>query len=119
MSKICSKCHIEKNEKDFPRNGTRLHSWCKECHRVIVNERYKETRDFVNSFKKECSICGYRKNKAALEFHHPDNNKETTINALAKKAIKNKDRIIKEMEKCIIVCANCHREIHYPQLNQE
>lgn len=118
MKKICSKCKKEKPETDFPMNGNRRHSWCKECHRQIVKEKYIANRDFVNSLKDKCCICGYDKNKAALEWHHTDNNKEFTINKLAKNAITNKERILKEIEKCILVCANCHREIHYPQLNK-
>ena len=70
----------EKPEIDFPMNGNRRHSWCKECHRENVKEKYIANRDFVNSLKDKCSICGYNKNKAALEWHHTDDNKEFTIN---------------------------------------
>ena len=115
--KVCKHCLIEKDETDFPMNGNRRHSWCKECHRENVKNKYKENRDWVNTLKDKCSICGYNKNKAALEFHHPDNNKECNVNSLAKRAIKNRERVLKEIEKCELLCANCHREIHYPQLN--
>lgn len=117
MSKICSRCKKTKDELDFPKNGKRLHSWCKDCHREVTNLKYKENRDWVNSLKVCCSRCGYNKNKAALEFHHPDNNKEYTINSLTRTALSNKDKIMKEIEKCVVLCANCHREEHYPQLN--
>lgn len=119
MKKICSRCKIEKEENEFPMNGKKRHSWCKLCHREVVREKYYANRDFVNSLKTKCSRCGYDKNKAALEWHHPDNNKEFNINSLAKNAITNKERILNEISKCTLLCANCHREEHYPQLNKK
>lgn len=118
MKKICSRCKTEKEEIEFPVNGGRRHSWCKKCHREVVNEKYFQNREWVNSFKKKCEICGYDKNKSALEFHHVDKNKEFGINQLARRALTNKQKIIDEMEKCIVICANCHRELHNPQLNK-
>lgn len=57
----------------------------------------------------KCEICGYAKCLGALEFHHPDPlNKEFNIS----------DRITSfgviqaELDKCHILCANCHREVH-------
>lgn len=67
MIKVCSRCKQEKQEEDFPMNGKKRHSWCKECHRQVVKEKYIANRDFVNSLKDKCCICGYDKNKAALE----------------------------------------------------
>jgi hypothetical protein len=56
----------------------------------------------------QCSICGYNKCNKALQFHHLDpNEKEFRIsNASSWKKAK------VELEKCILVCANCHAEIH-------
>ena len=62
----------------------------------------------------ECSKCGYKKNLAAFEFHHVDRDaKDFMIDArtFANHSWKN---IIKETAKCILVCANCHREEHHP-----
>ena len=58
----------------------------------------------------ECCKCGYKKSIKALEFHHLDpSKKEFTISTF-----KSKDmvKLEKELDKCILVCANCHREIH-------
>ena len=56
-----------------------------------------------------CSICGYNKCLAALEFHHPDPSiKESKV--IGSTASLEKQRV--EAAKCILVCANCHREIH-------
>lgn len=59
-----------------------------------------------------CAICGYNKYDGALDFHHvnPNNKKfNLSINALS---LSNK-RIINELNKCILLCSNCHREIHH------
>lgn len=64
-----------------------------------------------------CEKCGYCKNIAALEFHHKDpNEKEFGIDS---RRFSNTDleKLEKELEKCILLCANCHREIHNENLN--
>jgi 5-methylcytosine-specific restriction endonuclease McrA len=62
----------------------------------------------------QCTICGYKKNLSALAFHHVD---EKTTNltgtALIKMSIKGAEE---ELNKCVLVCHNCHSEIHHPQL---
>jgi hypothetical protein len=62
----------------------------------------------------KCTLCGYSKNHAALEFHHLD--PATKEMQLDQRTLANRCReeIIKEMTKCILVCANCHAEIHHP-----
>lgn len=67
----------------------------------------------------ECSCCGYKKNIAALEFHHINpENKSFQLDArhLSNTAM---DRIIEESKKCILLCSNCHKEVHYPQQGME
>lgn len=64
----------------------------------------------------KCEICGYNKCINALEFHHLDPSEKdfgiSNGNAIAFEKAK------KEVDKCILVCANCHREIHF-NLNAE
>ena len=60
-----------------------------------------------------CQKCGYNKNLAALDFHHQDpSQKEFTWNSVS---VKPWDKIIEEMKKCVLLCANCHREEHHPE----
>ncbi len=55
--------------------------------------------------------CGYRRCQAALDFHHLDENKKDF--GLSKDGItRSWERTKKELNKCILVCSNCHREIH-------
>ena len=60
-----------------------------------------------------CSNCDYNKCFEALEFHHPDpKTKEISIGTGSTKW-KSPLKIEKEIKKCIVLCANCHREIHF------
>lgn len=70
---------------------------------------------FVNKLGKGCSKCGYNKNLSALEFHHVDETKKDM--SLDSRNLGNHSLKIleKELSKCILLCANCHREHHYPQ----
>lgn len=59
-----------------------------------------------------CAICGYNKCEVALEFHHV--NQEDKKYCISRGQFGNKD-LIDEVQKCILLCANCHREIHYKE----
>ena len=59
-----------------------------------------------------CSICGYKKSAFALDFHHVDPlTKENNISYLIRKTSLNNLKI--EIRKCIVLCANCHRELTF------
>lgn len=59
----------------------------------------------------KCIICGYDKCDQVLEFHHIDGSiKDSGISA--KGYTRSWEKVKKELDKCILVCANCHREIH-------
>ncbi len=58
----------------------------------------------------ECILCGYNKCIQALDFHHTNpSEKDFTISG---KYNLSWDRIKNELDKCILVCSNCHRELH-------
>jgi ribosomal protein L32 len=62
-----------------------------------------------------CAICGYDKCTHALDFHHvnPEDKKfKINVNFMAFKV----EKITTELNKCILLCSNCHREIHKKQL---
>jgi predicted HNH restriction endonuclease len=62
----------------------------------------------INSLGGKCCICGYTKCLSALEGHHIDPvGKEFSLSTVA-----SWKRIEKELDKCMLLCANCHREVH-------
>lgn len=71
----------------------------------------ERNRRIVAGYKADgCAACGYNKCAKALHFHHLDpNEKEMTIARLRSHAV---ERLIEEIEKCIVLCANCHHELH-------
>ncbi len=70
------------------------------------NERRNRVQEFIRNYKLEkgCADCGYKEHHAALDFDHIDGEKELNVcNAKSISQAKN------EIEKCEVVCANCHR----------
>ena len=67
--------------------------------------------NYSNKMKLErgCDRCGYNKCAAALEWHHPDTNKDGDPSILLRHSL---DKYIEEINKCELLCANCHREEH-------
>lgn len=80
-------------------------------NREAVVKRRRKLRLMSLEYKGgKCSVCGYKKCNAALEFHHV--NPKTKSFGLSKTGQTRSWEIIKvELDKCILVCANCHREI--------
>jgi hypothetical protein len=77
-------------------------------------ERKKYLLALSNS---QCSNCGYSKNLAALVWHHidPDEKKfSLDLRSLSNRRI---DELHTELKKCIVLCANCHAETHFPHLS--
>lgn len=76
------------------------------------------TANFRKSIKEEhggkCALCGYSKCLAALEFHHkePNNKIGTVSDVLMANGMK---AAREEANKCVLMCANCHRESHFSQ----
>lgn len=61
----------------------------------------------------KCEKCGYNKCAAALDFHHRDpTQKELNIGGKAQTWAW--ARIKAELDKCDLLCSNCHREVHWP-----
>lgn len=59
----------------------------------------------------KCHLCGYDKCSGALEFHHIDP-KQKSFAISSKGNTRAWEVVKKELDKCVLVCANCHREIH-------
>ena len=59
----------------------------------------------------QCEVCGYARCRDALEFHHLDgNNKSFGISE--KGYTRSWGKVKAEIEKCLLLCSNCHRELH-------
>lgn len=65
----------------------------------------------------KCERCGYDKCIDALEFHHVNPNEKSFD--IAQKILMNEEALKKEADKCILVCSNCHRKIHYDLVQEK
>ena len=73
--------------------------------------RIKRKMELIEILGGKCCKCGYDRCFAALEFHHNNGDKEGDIAHIIKN--RSKEKALKEIKKCILLCANCHREAHH------
>lgn len=79
-------------------------------NKIRKRDNRQKVRDYKTS--RGCSICG-ESHFACLSFHHIDpNDKKLEVNGLISRGYSWKV-ILREIEKCIILCENCHRKEHY------
>ena len=82
---------------------------CNNKFYVDKNRRESKKR-LVAEFGGKCILCGYNKSIAGLHFHHKENNKEFGLGNAG--STMSYERRLEEAKKCILICANCHAEIH-------
>lgn len=77
-----------------------------------VSERRKKLKLMLIEYKGgKCICCGYKKFAGAFDLHHIDGS--TKEFGLSTRGVtRSWEKIKKEADKCVLVCANCHREIH-------
>ncbi|MFA5133707.1 MAG: HNH endonuclease signature motif containing protein [Patescibacteria group bacterium] len=83
-----------------------------EYLKKAVDKRRKMIRKMAVEYKgKKCAICGYSKCVKALDLHHISPT-EKDFGISEKGYTRSWERVKIELDKCIMLCANCHREIH-------
>ncbi|TYL39724.1 hypothetical protein CV102_05420 [Natronococcus pandeyae] len=86
---------------------------CANCHRIVHHEPpERELRKWAHDRKRRhgCDRCR-ESNPACLDFHHEAETKEATVARLISDD-RTKERIRTEIERCRVLCANCHRKAH-------
>lgn len=133
--RICIKCKTDKSLDNYSKNSRHqdhISKVCKDCHRKEDRESYKKHsksrrqaiktktefvmnwfRTFKSSLK--CSNCP-ETHYATLQFHHTDpSKKDMNVSNMRYYSI---ETIKKEIEKCIVLCANCHAKEHWKLKNR-
>jgi len=128
--KKCSKCEIEKPINEFNSKGrNKLQPYCRPCDNEHARQYYKKNRERVkkqindarkirvanlsNEIRKlkesvPCADCGKKYPYYVMDFDHITGKKIDNISSMINSGVSKK--IKEEIEKCEIVCANCHRE---------
>jgi hypothetical protein len=117
-NKKCRYCGKTKKIEDFNTSGNLngkiyYRNKCKNCHLKTKNKRRELIKDWYRDLKKtlSCSHCG-NSDFRVIQFHHEKNNKEGNISDMVSSA-NSKKNILKEIKKCIPLCANCHCILHF------
>ena len=115
-TKVCSRCRRERAIEEFyarrDRNG--VTPYCKACYQAIDRDRQQRIKAaLVQTAGGKCTRCGYSRCLAALEFHHRDpTQKDPSLFRNKHRRARIDDAVRAELEKCDLVCSNCHRELH-------
>ncbi len=112
-SKKCNKCNqIKKREEFYSRKdsgGTT--AYCISCSKNLVIERQRNFKQKCIDYKGgKCEKCGYCKCKSALEFHHREPGEKDFD--ISRTRTNFREETQKELDKCDLLCSNCHRETH-------
>ena len=101
-----------RNEVALPRLDTRRYSDRRQYLIATVNIRRKRIRQMAIEYKGgECELCGYNHCIEALEIHH-NNSSGKDFSISEKGYTRSWTKVKEELNKCMLLCANCHREIH-------
>jgi hypothetical protein len=113
--RTCPECKVAKPRSEFyNKNGKEGASgYCKKCTHLQLRRRQRRFKELCVEYKGgKCIKCGYNRCITALEFHHRDPSEKDF--ALSKDSSLGFSTAVKqELDKCDILCANCHRETHF------
>lgn len=112
--KFCPKCNEIKSIDNFYDRRGKIGGagYCKSCMNNQRKDLFREFKQICVDYKGgKCENCGYDKYIGALQFHHIDPTKKDFALSRTKTVIFD-DKTKKELDKCILLCANCHSEVH-------
>lgn len=114
-TKHCTSCSQTKDSSEFSKqasSGDGLYNFCKTCTKD-QQRAYKRKRklDAIEYMGGTCNNCGGSFHPAVYEFHHTD---PTSKDVDPSKA-SGYDKMYAELDKCVMLCANCHRLEHHKE----
>jgi hypothetical protein len=129
--KMCTYCEVEKPFEEFnTKSGTQLRSRCRDCSRALARDKYHANRElnaerqklskkarmndiksYIRDLKENtpCNDCAEHYAWYVMDFDHVNGKKTTHISEMVAQGAA-KWKIMSEITKCDVVCANCHRE---------
>lgn len=118
--KYCPCCKIFKDISTFYKKRIDdLNTYCKVCENQKTIDRMRIFKIKCVEYKGGCcNLCGYDKYIGALEFHHI-NSETKEYNISRSRFYTFDDKIKKELDKCELLCSNCHKEVHFQIFSQK
>lgn len=112
---VCTTCN-------HPLSGKQTRFCSAKCKNTCL-QSYEAQRQRFENIKKtyviraggSCVICGYDKNLGALSFHHKEPKLKLFKLDARSMANRSSEALEAEYLKCILMCANCHMELHHPR----
>jgi hypothetical protein len=102
---LCRSCG---NRFDYDRAKRNRRDICRRC--LDRYRRHQLKKRCVEYLGGKCKICGYKKSVLAMHFHHRNQSEKVfSISSRLRWAWKT---VMRELDKCDLICANCHAELH-------
>ena len=113
--KTCPKCKTSKDDSEFyrRRKGKNLSAYCKPCTKWQTVSRQRDFKVKCVEYKGGvCEDCGLVDHPVVYDFHHLDpTQKDFAISKV--KLTSFDERTTVELDKCALLCSNCHRKRHW------
>jgi hypothetical protein len=110
----CLYCDSDVNpETGLPKRGPKKSKFCsKTCNSNLRVDKWRERTKIraVEYLGGKCARCGYSKCMWALQFHHRDPEMKKFTISSCWRHVRSWDVIQQELDKCTLLCANCHAE---------
>jgi len=104
-----SVCKFCLREYEYGKKKGHQRTICNSC--LVTRYKFTVKQKLVNKLGGACNRCGYSKCVGSLQFHHKDG--QTKDFTLSTGYHRKMSELFLELEKCELVCANCHGEIHF------
>ena len=114
--KLCSYCKEVKEllTNFYVKDDKYTYVWCRSCaNKKTIQWQQQRKIEAVNYKGGKCTKCGYNKYPCALDFHHLDPSKKDFC--ISKRKNCSIEILKPELDKCILLCRNCHAERHFDQ----
>ena len=105
---LCKHCGQTDPTMFFQAN--KMKSCCKKCHTLHVHQKKRDIkRRAIDYLGGKCQRCGYKGIPSVYDFHHKNPEEKDFSWGETRKTW---DNLKSELDKCVLLCANCHREVH-------
>lgn len=105
-----------KNRERLRIYGNKWYIANRQKQKDFVSNRKKRLRSWFEEYKKtlKCSRCP-EDHPACLDFHHLDSNEKLDCVSNIEGRGWGLKKLMEEINKCVVLCANCHRKLHWKE----